>query len=53
MKEPDLFRRSIGVSYGLGFVGIVSLLAMITSLFILWSVSCAGGAAFDLAARIF
>ena len=52
MKMHELFEKSIGISSGLGFLGIVVLIGILTSIFILWSMSCLGGIAVDLIGRV-
>ncbi len=52
MKARDMVEKSIGTSYGIGFVGILVLVGLMTSVFILWSLSCLGGMAFDLVNRV-
>lgn len=34
---------SLGVSTGLGLFGVMALVATLTSLFLIWSMSCLGG----------
>lgn len=36
---------SPGTSAGLGFIGVLVLIGIMTSVFLLWSLSCPGGAA--------
>lgn len=52
MRMHRMFEKSIGVSSGLGFLGIVVLVGLVTSIFILWSMSCLGGLAVDLLGRM-
>ena len=52
MKLHEMFEKSIGLSSGLGFLGIVVLIGIVTSIFILWSMSCLGGMAVDLLGRV-
>ncbi len=52
MKRQELFSKQIGVGYGFGFVGALTMIGLMTSLFILWALSCLGGAACDLITRI-
>ncbi|WP_291316580.1 hypothetical protein [Desulfuromonas sp.] len=52
MKREELFSRPIGSSTGMGFFAIVGMIGLLTSFFILWSLSCLGGATFDLASRL-
>ena len=52
MKTMKMFEKSLGVSSGVGFLGIVVLIGLVTSIFILWSMSCLGGLAVDLLGRV-
>jgi len=47
-----MFGKSLGWSSGLGFLAIVVLVGLLTSIFILWSMSCLGGLAVDLLGRM-
>jgi len=47
-----MFEKSLGLSSGLGFLIIVVLIGLLTSIFILWSMSCLGGLAVDLLGRM-
>ena len=51
-KMHRMFEKSIGLSSGLGFLAIVILIGLISSIFILWSMSCLGGLAVDLLGRM-
>lgn len=41
-------KQPIGLGAGLGLVTVLVLLGLVTSLFLLWSVSCLGGGAVTL-----
>ncbi|BCA78335.1 hypothetical protein AOP6_0122 [Desulfuromonas sp. AOP6] len=41
--------KPIGLGAGLGLAAVLVLIGFVTSLFLLWSVSCLGGGAFLLA----
>jgi len=52
MKMHRMSEKSLGWSSGLGFLAIVVLVGLLTSIFILWSMSCLGGLAVDLLGRM-
>jgi len=52
MKMQRMFEKPLGWSSGLGFLAIVVLVGLLTSIFILWSLSCLGGMAVDLIGRM-
>ncbi len=52
MNMHKMFEKSLGWSSGLGFLAVVVLVGLLTSIFILWSMSCLGGLAVDLLGRI-
>lgn len=47
-----MFHKSIGISTGFGFLGIVGLVGVLTSVYVFWAFSCLGGAACELATKI-
>lgn len=52
MRAENLISEPIKKTYKVGVYGAMGVIGLSLAIFILWSFSCLGGAALDLAARL-